>query len=78
MDFSVSSLEDGPTRVVLKMEGELDMLARDHLVAAGQLALSQPQCAELVLDMSGISFLDSTGISGLITVRHSASSGFWS
>lgn len=69
MEFKVLTIEDESARVVLTLEGELDMYAKDHLVSEGMRAISKPTCSELVLDMAGVTFLDSTGIGGLIALR---------
>ena len=63
----ISSRSDGPQRVVV-LEGELDLstapLLLEHLTAL--LTNTMP---ELLLDLSALSFLDSTGISVLIAAH---------
>jgi anti-sigma B factor antagonist len=60
-DFSVELQQDGAAMVVAP-HGELDLGGVDALRAA--LRRHQPvQCRAIVLDLSGVSFLDSSGLS---------------
>ncbi len=69
--IDVTSVE-GAT--VVTVDGELDMATADHLVAA---AAELPAGHEpLVLDLSSVSFLDSSGIRALLEVSdHAADRG---
>jgi anti-anti-sigma factor len=65
--IDVSSVE-GAT--VVTVDGELDMATADHLVAA---AAELPAGHEpLVLDLSNVSFLDSSGMRALLEVSDQA------
>ncbi|SDI79773.1 anti-sigma B factor antagonist [Frankineae bacterium MT45] len=71
MDFTVTTaIEAG--RFSLHVAGELDLAARDELVAEGQRALTDPACTELVLDMADVTFIDSSGVGGLVALRTEA------
>jgi stage II sporulation protein AA (anti-sigma F factor antagonist) len=56
--------------VVLALAGDLDLSTAGDLVAAAEdvLAESGPS-QELVLDLGGVVFCDSAGISAMVTVR---------
>jgi anti-sigma B factor antagonist len=58
--------EDGPTRVVIAVTGEVDLASSPELVAC-LLAHSD---RDAVVDLSGVDFLDSTGINALIQGYH--------
>ncbi len=65
VDFRISVSSDGPRRTLM-LAGELD------LVSAGELEVVAAQvCAEeldeLVVDLSGLSFVDSTGLRAILT-----------
>ncbi|MEZ5228462.1 MAG: STAS domain-containing protein [Acidimicrobiales bacterium] len=64
MDVSART-EDGVTVAVL--QGEFDAHHSDGVLE--ELAKVEPGPGGLVLDMSGVSFLDSAGISALIRLR---------
>ena len=57
--------------LIVRVAGELDVatapLLREHII--GQLGLGQ---TKMVIDMSRVPFVDSTGLSGLIVAHHEA------
>jgi anti-sigma B factor antagonist/stage II sporulation protein AA (anti-sigma F factor antagonist) len=56
-----------PDRTGFALEGELDMASADLLVeVAGQVTEKD----ELVLDMSGLTFIDSSGLRAVLQVAH--------
>ncbi len=59
-DFTADPHTDGGT-VVLRLHGELDMAAAPRLVRALNAALDASPTA-ITLDLSGLTFVDSTGI----------------
>jgi anti-anti-sigma factor len=61
---------DGTTR--LTIVGELDLATADELVASGTLALDDPGCSRLLLDLSGVGFIDSTGLGTLVHLSNAA------
>jgi anti-sigma B factor antagonist len=58
-------------RVRLMLAGEVDLSTRDALINATIRALADP-VARLELDVSGVRFCDSSGISGFLAVRRIA------
>jgi anti-sigma B factor antagonist len=58
--------------VVLAVAGEVDSLTSPDLRAALAAVLADPACRGLVLDLSGVSFLSSAGLSVLVTAREDA------
>jgi anti-sigma B factor antagonist len=64
----VLRLEHAPSMVVISINGELDMVAASQLdEAIGAVRADPPE--EVVLDMSGLSFLDSSGIRALLRAQ---------
>ena len=53
------------TAVLLKLSGELDINARDDLRDVVQAALDEG-IADIVVDLGGVTFLDSEALGGLI------------
>lgn len=70
MDLDLSSSDDGG-RALLTLVGAVDVESRGKLQSACQKLLSEGPVG-LVLDMSGVTFMDSTGIGALVEVSHSA------
>jgi anti-anti-sigma factor len=58
----------GHTRI--QVAGELDLDTRDSLIGAAHKALAPVR--ELEIDLSGVTFCDSSGVSGLIAVYRMA------
>jgi anti-sigma B factor antagonist len=67
MQLTLTSGGDGS--VVVTVAGELDTLTAPDLRAALDGALADPTCRRLVLDLSGVTFLSSAGLSVLVTTR---------
>jgi anti-anti-sigma factor len=69
--LSVDVQDDGPT-VLLRLDGEIDITSSPLLQAFVDQALAnrrEPACRTLVVDMSGVSFADASGISPLLMAR---------
>lgn len=59
-----------PTAPVLALSGDVDMLTADGVAADGRrLLASAGQGASLVVDLAGVSFIDSAGLSALVQLR---------
>jgi anti-sigma B factor antagonist len=58
-------------RIRLTLAGEVDLSTRDALINATIRALAEP-VRRLELDVSGVRFCDSSGISGFLAVRRIA------
>ena len=50
--------------------GELDVASAEELRTVGRRALAEPDCTRLVLDLSAVDFIDSSGISALVELRN--------
>lgn len=70
-EFSVDLLVDG-SETVLRLVGECDVASAGSVVTLAASALDHPDVTDLVLDLSQLDFLDSSGIGALITVYSSA------
>lgn len=57
---------------MLVLTGELDLAAAPDMRAAGLVALAEPDCSTLVLDVADLSFIDSTGIGTWVELRNHA------
>jgi anti-anti-sigma factor len=63
----------GPSACV-QVVGDLDYLSIDEFVdAATQLLAERPELIDLHLDFSGLTFLDSAALSGLLLLRRRSS-----
>jgi anti-anti-sigma factor len=70
MDLTIAS-EPGPTGVVrLRLSGAVDLASRDELFSSGKGVLSDS--SNLVLNLSDVQFMDSTGIGTLIDLAREA------
>src|SRR5262245_60022553 len=58
--------------VRLRLAGALDLVSRDAVFAAGMQVLAGPTTS-LLLNLSEVSFIDSTGLGGLIALAGEAS-----
>lgn len=62
MSFSMQIKQSSPEAVVIQVEGEVDILTANHLLAE----IEKHDMAKIVLDCSGLVFIDSTGIGLLL------------
>lgn len=67
MQLDVTTESTDPQRTVLRVVGSIDIASRDRLTAAAAQAVSDA-IPELVLDVAGVTFMDSTGIGALINL----------
>jgi anti-anti-sigma factor len=58
------SADEGATRAVLSVGGFVDLSTKDAFIAEANHVLEEQGC--LILDMSEVEFIDSTGIGALI------------
>lgn len=56
----------------IALSGELDVASARELRTAGRRALAEPDCTRLVLDLSAVEFIDSSGIGVLVELRNVA------
>jgi anti-anti-sigma factor len=72
MNFSVTITETGRSACV-RVTGDLDYETADEVVeAASQLLARQVELIDLRLDFSGLTFLDSAALSGLLLLQRRA------
>jgi anti-sigma B factor antagonist len=71
-DFSINenSVDSGCT--VLGLAGNLDLASASTMRAAGLAALAQPNLSTLVLDVTSLRLIDSTGIGSLVELHNHA------
>lgn len=60
----------GVTRI--SVDDDIDVAGESALREAGREALSDPRCRQLELDLSAVTFIDSTGIGVLVELRNAA------
>ncbi|WP_328469562.1 STAS domain-containing protein [Actinoplanes sp. NBC_00393] len=60
----------GPDRITVSLAGECDLSAREHLTAVLLDALQRTNA--VFVDLARLTFLDSSGVHGLITAHHAA------
>lgn len=66
--FSVSvTRDDGAT--TLNLSGELDVATVPELRQVATAELDRPECQRMVLDLTDLAFLDSTGIGCWVEIR---------
>ncbi|MDP9118056.1 MAG: STAS domain-containing protein [Actinomycetota bacterium] len=70
--FSINGSESSETEWRIAITGELDIATADELRAAGETSLARPGLSALTIDLGGLGFIDSTGISALLVIRNSA------
>jgi anti-sigma B factor antagonist len=59
-------------RCVLALVGEADLDAQPQILELGSAALADHSTPTLVLDLAGVTFIDSTGLSALVHLRNEA------
>jgi anti-anti-sigma factor len=64
---------DSAGRTTLTVEGEVDLAVADELIAAGRRRVVAAPAESLYLDLSAVSFMDSSALNALITIRNAAS-----
>ena len=63
----------GPTdTVVVPLAGELDIAVAEDVRLRGLAALEQPGVRTVVLDLTEVTFLDSSAIGALVEIRNAA------
>jgi len=67
-EFSAQASTDGDACVVA-VSGELDAHTAPELTAAAASGLDAPQIKHVVVDLSEVTFIDSTGIAALVRLR---------
>jgi anti-sigma B factor antagonist len=65
-------VRETPAGIELTLRGEIDMSTAPSLLQECRALLCQPRTQALIVDMAGVSFMDSSGISALIEARRLA------
>jgi anti-anti-sigma factor len=63
---------DPASCVPLVVRGDLDLTSEDKMLAAARDVLRERDGLPLVLDLSGLAYVGSTGFSELLMIRHEA------
>jgi anti-sigma B factor antagonist len=71
-DFAISEKSTDSGCTVLGLLGELDLAGAPTMRAAGLAALAEPDCSTLVLDVTAVAFVDSTGLGSWVELRKHA------
>jgi anti-anti-sigma factor len=64
---------DAVGRMTLTVAGEVDLAVAGELIQAGCQQVAAAPADTLYLDLSGVTFMDSTALNALITIRNAAS-----
>lgn len=67
--FEVQNCKDA---VRIRVFGEADMTAEEPLVTATSEVLGSGDCASVVLDLTDVSFMDSSGLRAVLRCRQNA------
>jgi anti-sigma B factor antagonist len=70
-DFSAEAKSFGD-RAVLSIVGEVDLESAPTLSDLGRASLDSSQTETLVIELGGVTFMDSTGIAALVNLRNTA------
>ena len=65
----------GLNRSRIAVAGELDLATASQLLDAVNNALADPGCRDVVIDLSGVPFIDATGIGVLVRARRACRRG---
>jgi anti-sigma B factor antagonist len=55
---------------VLLVRGEIDIETGPLVAEAATAQLARPEVATIVMDLSGVDFMDSAGLAALVTIRN--------
>jgi anti-sigma B factor antagonist len=72
MDAFTVAVSTAGAEAVFHLRGEFDIAGADDVVQAAAASLADRSVTELVLDLGGVTFIDSTGIGTLVAVRNLA------
>jgi anti-anti-sigma factor len=71
MDFTIDSTVAG-TSAVIVLSGEFDGQVGEPVMAMAAVYLDKAEVEQLVIDLQTVTFLDSSGITALLTIRNTA------
>lgn len=73
--FETAASIDADGHRVIAVRGDVDLETSDALVAAVQRVLSDDPAAKVVVDLTTVAFLDSSGVRALLRSRSEAVAG---
>ena len=73
MSYFTAETSAEPDRVVVALAGECDLVVRDELTAV--LLAAVERAPSVFVDLSGLTFIDSSGLHGLVVAHHAALRG---
>jgi anti-sigma B factor antagonist len=72
MDLDIIEDADVDERAVLLISGSVDLDSREKLLIAGRESLGRDDIDGLILDLAGVTFMDSTGIGAFVELSRDA------
>ena len=72
MELHIDESSNGSGEVVLTVSGSVDLSSQGALLARGQEILAREGVKGVVLDLSEVGFLDSTGLGALVELSRDA------
>ncbi len=72
MELDIEVDETDAQQPVLQVRGSIDMQSRADLIRVAQRSLAAGSVTTLVLDLTGVRFMDSTGIGALVELSRDA------
>jgi anti-anti-sigma factor len=66
MDLMLTSEVDELGRSVMVVSGAIDLASREQFLSVGAAAIKSTSAREFVLELSGVTFLDSLGVGALV------------
>ena len=72
MDLDIATRDDDSGRAILTVTGSVDLASRGRLLEVGHAALRREGCVALLLDLSGVTFVDSTGVGAFVELAADA------
>jgi anti-sigma B factor antagonist len=72
VDIEITSEIAANGEAVVTVVGAIDLASRDQLLTAAHAALNDSAAKALVLDLAGITFIDSTGIGAIVELAGDA------
>jgi anti-sigma B factor antagonist len=72
MELAISTSGDSAGVPVVHLDGALDLMTRNTLVAAVEKVFSDSDSPTVVLDVAAVTFIDSTGVGALVQMASDA------
>ena len=72
MTSAIEVLDEGSPTATVRVVGPFDLASADDVVSAGRRCLADEGTRTLVVDLSAVDFLDSSGVSALVQLRNGA------